>query len=180
MPGDLAFLLKAAHFAAEKHAAQRRKGASADPYINHPLKVASLLANVGDVSDSALLAAALLHDTVEDTATTPEELEQEFGPDVRSLVAEVTDDKSLAKDARKQAQIDHAPHLSPRAKQLKIADKTCNVQDTTFDPPPDWSKERLREYVEWAVRVVAHCRGMNTALEGNFDSIVERARARIG
>lgn len=125
MKNDVATLLHAARFAANRHRSQRRKGADAEPYINHPLGVASVLAVEGGVTDVDVLCAALLHDTIEDTATSPAELEIEFGPAVRSLVEEVTDDKSLPKDRRKELQIEHAPALSPKAKLVKLADKIC-------------------------------------------------------
>jgi guanosine-3',5'-bis(diphosphate) 3'-pyrophosphohydrolase len=122
-------LLRAASFAAHKHRDQRRKDVEASPYINHPIAVATVLAIEGGVTDEPILVAALLHDTVEDTATTFEELEQEFGRDVAELVREMTDDKSLDKDVRKQLQIAHAPAASSPAKQIKIADKICNIRD---------------------------------------------------
>jgi (p)ppGpp synthase/HD superfamily hydrolase len=172
-------LLAALHFAATKHSTQRRKDQEASPYINHPIRVAQLLASVGGVTDLVTLQAAILHDTVEDTATTPEELEQHFGPEVRRVVAEVTDDKSLPKGDRKRLQVEHAPHLSPQAQQLKIADKTANVENITSSPPADWSLERRREYLDWADRVVAGCRGCNPALEAYYDEAIARGRATL-
>jgi len=177
---DIALLLKAVHFAAHKHRYQRRKDEEASPYINHPIEVADILARVGDVSDLATLLAGVLHDTVEDTGTTFSELEQLFGRDVRLLVEEVTDDKSLPKDVRKRLQIDHAPSLSFRAKQIKIADKICNVHDVTHNPPPKWSLERRREYLQWAAKVVEGCRGSNSSLEHHFDEELAEAWAKLG
>jgi|SRR5579863_2549136 len=155
-------LLKAIAFAADKHRHQRRKDAEASPYINHPIAVATVLAVEGDVPDEATLLAAALHDTVEDTQTTFEELEEQFGPEVTGLVRELTDDKSLPKAERKRLQIEHAPHSSVRAKQLKIADKICNVRDITATPPADWSVQRRRDYLTWSEQLVAGCRGVNT------------------
>src|SRR6476620_8506819 len=128
-------LLKALHFAADKHRDQRRKNAEASPYINHPIEVAELLARVGGVSDLVTLQGAILHDTIEDTQTTPEELETDFGAAVRAAVEEVTDDKKLHRLDRKRLQIEHAPHLSERAKQIKLADKISNVRGVTHTPP---------------------------------------------
>jgi guanosine-3',5'-bis(diphosphate) 3'-pyrophosphohydrolase len=177
---DAAVLLRAATFAAHKHRHQRRKDAAASPYINHPLAVACLLALEADVQDEALLAAALLHDTVEDTETTPEELDEMFGPTVRGLVEEVTDDKSLPKNERKARQIDHAPHASDAAKQLKIADKICNVRDIADSPPADWSQDRKAEYLAWTEQVVRGCRGVNAALDAAYDQAITRARRKLG
>ncbi|PZV09101.1 MAG: phosphohydrolase [Leptolyngbya sp.] len=172
-------LLEALHFSATKHSAQRRKDKEASPYINHPIRVAQLLASEGGVTDLVILQAAILHDTVEDTDTTPEEIERHFGPEVRRVVEEVTDDKSLPKAERKQRQVEHSPHLSSQAKQLKIADKAANVQNITTSPPDGWSLERKREYLDWADRVVAGCRGCNPALEAVYDEIIAQGRQAL-
>lgn len=173
-------LLKALAFAADKHRHQRRKDAEESPYINHPIAVATVLAAEGGVSDEAMLMAAALHDTVEDTQTTFAELEEHFGPEVTGLVRELTDDKSLEKMERKRLQIVHAPHASPRAKQLKIADKVCNIRDLTDSPPLDWSLERRREYLAWSEKVVAGCRGVNAKLDEAFDQAIRRAKSLLG
>ncbi|HVF31111.1 MAG TPA: HD domain-containing protein, partial [Pyrinomonadaceae bacterium] len=154
-------ILAAASFAAEKHTGQKRKGRDGQPYINHPLEVAQLLTSVGAVDDDDVLAAALLHDTVEDCGVTLEEIGQRFGPVVSGYVGEVTDDKSLPKAERKRLQIEHAPHLSHGAKQIKLADKISNIRDVTNNPPEGWSIDRRREYVEWGQNVVAGLRGAN-------------------
>lgn len=173
-------LLRAATLAAEKHRDQRRKDADSSPYINHPLAVACVLACEAGIVDEDLLVAALLHDTVEDTNTTFDEIEQLFGTAVRQLVAEVTDDKSLAKGERKALQIEHARHASPRAKQLKIADKISNIRDITHRPPKSWAAPRKSEYLEWAEQVVSGCRGINPALDEAFDTAVREAKKGLG
>jgi guanosine-3',5'-bis(diphosphate) 3'-pyrophosphohydrolase len=174
-----AAILEAALFAAEKHRNCRRKGPDATPYINHPITVARTLATVGEVDDIEVLQAALLHDTVEDTKTTPEELEATFGRGVRDLVMEVTDDKNLKKQERKRRQIEKAPHLSPRAKMIKIADKIANVTDIMEAPPADWSRERQAQYVKWSRNVVAGCVGQNEALDRFYEEIAEKATSRL-
>ena len=179
-PFDAAALLRALRFSAERHSDQRRKDPSASPYVNHPIAVAELLARVGGVTDATTLTAAILHDTVEDTETTAEELEGAFGADVRAVVAEVTDDKSLPKAERKRLQIEHAPHLSARAKRIKIADLACNVRDLASSPPADWPRERRRAYLDWAEAVVAGCRGASAALERAFDEAIARGREAEG
>ena len=170
-------LLKAIAFAAERHRHQRRKDAEASPYINHPIAVATVLATEGDVSDQATLLAAALHDTVEDTQTTFVELEENFGPEVSDLVRKLTDDKSLEKTERKRLQIEHSQESSIRAKQLKIADKICNIRDITVNPPTGWPLQRRREYLRWSESVVAGCRGVNPKLEQAFDEAIARARS---
>jgi GTP diphosphokinase / guanosine-3',5'-bis(diphosphate) 3'-diphosphatase len=176
---DTARLLQAASFAAKKHAGQTRKGDDAAPYINHPLEVANLLANVGKVEDYDVLIAAVLHDTVEDTEATEEEIAKLFGEKVSRIVLEVTDNKSLPKAERKQLQIEHAPHLSDGAKTVKLADKISNITDVMNNPPAGWSNERRLEYLNWGEKVVAGLRGVNKDLENLFDEIVEKARQEI-
>lgn len=176
---DVARIFQALAYAAGQHKDQRRKGSDQIPYINHPIEVAELLYQVGKVRDVNLLLAAILHDTVEDTTSTPEEIEALFGPQVRSLVLEVSDDKSLPKAERKRLQVVHAPHQSELAKQLKLADKICNIRDVIFHPPADWSNERRVEYIAWASAVVAGLRGANLALEEEFDRLVAQAEPAI-
>lgn len=179
MSNDISRILLAAAFAAGKHRDQRRKNPEASPYVNHPLMVATVLANQGGVTDVDLLVAALLHDTVEDTATSFDELTNLFGSDVRDLVSEVTDDKSLPKERRKQLQVENAPHKSRRAKQLKIADKICNVHDINASSPANWDGVRKAQYLDWAVLVVDGCRGVNQQLERLFDEAIREARERL-
>ena len=174
-PGEL---LAALEFAAHKHRDQRRKDEAASPYINHPLAVVNMLWSHG-VRDRVPLLAAILHDTIEDTDTTRDELVAKFGEDVAAAVCEVTDDKSLPKDQRKQAQIEHAPHMSAHAKLVKLADKTCNLRDLTDSPPANWPHERRAQYFVWAKAVVAGLRGSNAGLEAAFDAEHERGTSRL-
>ena len=167
---DLQLILRAAAFAAERHRNQRRKDEEASPYINHPLALASLLAHDGQERDPAILMAALLHDTVEDTGTTFEELDQAFGRQVGSIVREVTDDKSLPPVERKRLQIEHAAQSSRAANLVKLADKICNLRDLNTSPPADWPIARKREYFEWAKQVVDQLRGTHHRLEELFDA----------
>ncbi|MEO7337706.1 MAG: HD domain-containing protein, partial [Caldimonas sp.] len=138
MTEHYADLLSAISFAAGKHRNQRRKDVEAGPYINHPLELAHVLATEGGVTDVETLIAAVLHDTVEDTQTTYDELVQHFGRTVADVVQEVTDDKNLLKEQRKERQVEHAPHLSERAALVKLADKTCNLRDVANNPPAGW------------------------------------------
>jgi len=177
---DLAQLLQAIEFSAYKHRAQKRKDADASPYINHPIAVATILATVGAVTDATVLIAAVLHDTLEDTETTPAELEDRFGPEVRGLVEEMTDDKRLPKAERKRLQVEHAPGNSAKAKLIKLADKIANVRDVTLTPPSDWSLERRREYLDWTQDVMAGCRGVNPGLEACYDEALAGGRLKLG
>jgi guanosine-3',5'-bis(diphosphate) 3'-pyrophosphohydrolase len=167
-------IVKAAQFAAEKHKNQRRKDADASPYINHPLALASVLAVEGGIENPDVICAALLHDTIEDTKTSAEELEAIFGGKVTGIVLEVTDNKNLDKAVRKEEQVRHAPHISAEAKLVKLADKICNLRDILASPPSDWSAERKRAYFEWAARVVAGLRGVHPGLEAVFDGLLAR------
>ena len=176
---DISLILKAVKFSAEKHKTQRRKGAEGSPYINHPIDVAETLWRIGRVRDVSVIAAAVLHDTVEDTNTKPCEIDRQFGSEIRSLVDEVSDDKSLPKAERKRLQIEHAPQLSKRAQQIKLADKIFNVAEMTF-APPDWSLRRRAEYLDWSERVVSGLRGCNPNLEDVFDLVMRVAKQGLG
>jgi guanosine-3',5'-bis(diphosphate) 3'-pyrophosphohydrolase len=169
MPTHMEIVLRAAAFAADKHREGRRKDEEASPYINHPINAAYILVRAG-IEDPAVLAGALLHDTVEDTNTTVDELEVVFGYEIANIVAECTDDKSLPKLARKQAQIDHSAKLSHKARLVKLADKIANVNDINGAPPAGWSVERKREYFDWAKQVVDRMRGTHAGLEELFDA----------
>jgi guanosine-3',5'-bis(diphosphate) 3'-pyrophosphohydrolase len=163
-------LLDALAFAADKHRNQRRKDKDASPYINHPIALARVLGVEAGVTDTEVIAAALLHDTIEDTETTFDELRERFGQRVADIVAEVTDDKELPKDERKALQISHAPHLTTEAKLVKLADKICNLRDMAIAPPASWPLERRRQYFEWARQVVDGVRGVHSVLEAAFDA----------
>lgn len=176
---DFAVFLHALQFAARRHADQRRKGSRRAPYINHPISVAMELWQTGGVRDITTLVAALLHDTIEDTETSPEEIRAPFGEDVLNLVLEVTDDKSLPKTERKQLQVVNAPHKSPRARQIKLADKINNVYEIAHDPPADWTLTRRREYLDWTKQVIDGLRGQNPALEARYDAVLAEARAMV-
>ena len=167
----IAIILKAAEFSAHKHRDQRRKDADASPYINHPIGLANVLKNEGGISDPVILAAALLHDTLEDTETTYDELRGQFGDEIADVVVEVTDTKWLSREARKQLQISKASHSSTQARAVKIADKICNLRDILASPPAGWSLERKQVYFDWAKEVVDGVRGTYPELERRFDAL---------
>lgn len=171
---DVGLILKAAAFAAERHRKQRRKDVGATPYINHPLALASLLANEGGIDDAEVIVAALLHDTIEDTNTTASELRDAFGARIAAIVEEVSDDQTLMYAERKDRQVERAPHISRAAKLVKLADKICNLRDVADNPPHDWALRRRREYFDWAERVVAGLRGVHPALEAIYDEVAAR------
>jgi len=172
-------IAKALSFAAYKHRHQQRKNVERVPYINHPLELVEVLVVEGDVFDIEVLCAAILHDTVEDTDTSFYEIQDLFGLAISNIVREVTDDKTLPKSQRKQAQIDHAPHTSPKAKLVKLADKIVNIRDVTHRPPEGWSDERIAEYVAWSERVVSGLRGVHPVLEKLFDAVLSAAKEKI-
>lgn len=180
MDESTGLLLKALRYASQKHSDQRRKNVKASPYINHPIQVAQILWDVAGVRDPSLLVAAILHDTIEDTDATPDEIRAEFGEEILALVLEVTDDKSLPKQTRKQLQVEHAPHKSHNAKLLKIADKISNVADIIRWPPKDWSLERRQEYLLWTEKVVAGLRGVNEKLERQYDDLLTQGKQSLG
>ena len=164
-------ILRAAHFAARHHAAQRRKGAAAEPYVNHVLEVADSIARVLTEPDTNLVIAGLLHDVVEDADVTKEELAEQFGSDVANLVMEVTDDKKLKKEERKRLQVVNAPKKSVRAQVIKLADKVSNVRSILASPPAGWDVERKRDYFEWAKQVVDGLTSPNAILKEEFEQV---------
>lgn len=179
MRSNVSLFLKAVKFSADKHRNQRREGEQASPYINHPIDVANLVWTVGGEQDFITLVAALLHDTIEDTNTTALEIHHSFGREILELVLEVSDDKSLPKSERKENQIRRAPFLSSRAKQIKLADKICNIGDIVNSPPQNWSWSRKMEYLNWAEAVVNQLRGANIRLEERFDQALAAAREKL-
>lgn len=173
----LTVILHAANFAAIKHKDQRRSDPSKTPYINHPIGVAYQLVNEAKVFDQATLTAAVLHDTVEDTDTSLDEIEREFGTEVRGLVDEVSDDKSLEKMERKRLQIVNAPKKSTKAKLVKLSDKLYNLRDLEKQTPVGWTEERTQQYFIWAKQVVDGMRStgsININLEDELDKIFAR------
>ena len=177
---EIILLLKALHFAAVKHRDQRRKDIYASPYINHPIRVAQILSEIGEIDDVEILAAAVLHDTVEDTETTSEELEGEFGVRIARIVSQVTDDKTLSKAERKQLQIERACHISKEGALVKVADKIANVQDVSSNPPEGWDDKRRQEYLNWAECVVSNCPPVNRAMEMYFAESLTSAHKALG
>lgn len=168
---DLAIILTALEFASIKHRDQRRKDAEASPYINHPIALAKVLSAEGRIIDTKIICAALLHDTIEDTETTAEELQAQFGKAITKIVLEVTDDKNLPKAERKRLQIEHARHPSKPAKLVKLADKICNLRDILYNPPAKWPLKRKQEYFDWSKAVIDQVQGTNKKLEKIFDEL---------
>jgi guanosine-3',5'-bis(diphosphate) 3'-pyrophosphohydrolase len=167
---DASLLIRAIEFAARKHRMQRRKDHDASPYINHPIALMSVLCVEAGVHDVCVLAAAALHDTVEDTETTLAEIEAEFGSQIAGVVAEMTDDKALPKAERKRLQIERASHKSLEAAFVKLADKICNLRDMASSPPANWNIDRRREYFEWAKAVVDRLPCVNAQLRMLFEA----------
>ena len=174
---DVHRLIRAIDFAAAKHRNQRRKDEEASPYINHPIALTRVLKVEANVPDIAVLCAAVLHDTIEDTETTKAELEREFGPAIAGIVDEVTDDKNLLKQERKRLQVERAASISREAKLVKLADKTCNLRDMIAAPPAGWDLARRQEYFDWARAVVDRMRGTHLKLEALFDAAYARKPA---
>src|SRR6266478_6058798 len=179
MLAGIRLISEAADLAARRHNGLARKGRGNEPYINHLAEVANLLAAASDGADAELVAAGWLHDTIEDTETTREELAEKFGGRVASLVVEVTDDMNLPKAQRRQLQIIDASHKSPGAKLIKIADKISNIRARILPEPTQDQRDDLADYVAWAEKVVAGCRGVNVLLDRMFDETVKLARSTL-
>lgn len=175
----ISLILKAFKFAAHKHQDQRRKNETQSPYINHLIAVSETLWEIGKIRDMDTIAAGILHDTLEDTDTSPQELEITFGKKICSIVEEVTDDKTLPKQERKRLQIENARNATPEARYVKLADKICNVGDLIDSPPVGWSLQRRIEYVDWAENVINRLRGSHTLLEEHFDQVCREVRQQL-
>ncbi|CAI4229960.1 unnamed protein product [Auanema sp. JU1783] len=168
---DVALLMKANDFAARRHRFQKRKD-NRTPYINHPIGVAFILTNEAKVYDVITLAAALLHDVVEDTKTSHEEILTEFGEEIHNIVKELSDDKDLPKDVRKAMCITRAPELSHKAKLIHLADKLYNLRDLKRQTPHGWEKKRIKEYFQWSKQVIDGMRGSHLILEALLDDVL--------
>ena len=179
MLAPLRLVSEAAELAARRHNGMARKGRGNEPYINHLAEVANLLSAATEGADAELVAAGWLHDTIEDTETTREELAQKFSERVAALVVECTDDMSLPKPERRQRQITDAPHKSPDAKLIKIADKVSNIGARIVRDPSEAERTDLIDYTAWAEKVVAGCRGGNVRLDRTFDETVKLARSSL-
>lgn len=170
---DKEAIYKAVEYGAECHKQQKRKDRLKTPYIIHPIGVANYIIEIGKCYDRDVIIAALLHDVVEDTEATLEDVEKNFGKAVMEYVSEVTDDKSLPKEERKLLQLVNAPHKSEGAAHIKLADKIYNTRDLLFEPIPDWSPERVKEYFSWSKSVVERLPDVNPPLKELFMSINE-------
>jgi guanosine-3',5'-bis(diphosphate) 3'-pyrophosphohydrolase len=175
---ELALVFEALRYAAEKHKKQRRKGSEDTPYINHPIAVAYYLITYAEVQDPHVLAAAILHDTLEDTDATPEEIKEIFGPQVLELVQEVTDDKNLPKNIRRREQEETVNQRSHGAKLIRIADKISNVHDLFYTPPAGWDSQTQNDYLDWTERVINKIKGVNPDLESMYDEMLEMTRQK--
>lgn len=166
-------IVRAVHFAAQHHVGQFRKSNPAVPYINHPIDVMHRLLMAGETSPQ-LLAAAVLHDTVEDTAATLDDILAEFGPDVARYVQDVTDDKAAPPKQRKLDQIAHVHVRTVAGNKIKLADKLSNLSDlarvqpegrmSPAGAPKGWTPERVQGYWVWAWFCVKDILHLNTDL----------------
>lgn len=170
--------VKALSFSSYKHRFQKRKSEKGIPYINHPIRVSEILWENG-IRDIDVIVAGVLHDTVEDTETTVEEIREIFGNDVALYISEVSDDKTLPKEERKRLQVEHAKNASNGAKLVKLADKIANVHDIGNDPPQNWTLERRKDYLLWASKVIDQVRGTNKQLEDKFDQVLEQSKEKL-
>lgn len=110
--------------------------------------VAFILTDEAKVTDPEVIQAALLHDTVEDTDTSFDEIEREFGVNVKNIVMEVTDDKTLPAAERKRLQILHAKDSTNQAKLVKLADKLYNLRDLQLCIPEGWTEVNFSGWIE--------------------------------
>jgi GTP diphosphokinase / guanosine-3',5'-bis(diphosphate) 3'-diphosphatase len=171
-------LLEALQFAAIQHQYDRRAGYDRLPYINHLIKVTNCLANRIGIKDEALLLAAVLHDVVEDTDVTVEQLERRFGGEVAAIVEELTDDMSLPYGKRKRLQVEQAGKLSPKARVIRLVDKASNLRDI-FNYPLDWTVEKKAAYLDNAIAVAERIKGDHPKLDAWFDETAAWAKQQL-
>ena len=169
-------ITKAEAYARQNHEGQFRKGEAQEPYVTHVAEVASRVARYGG-SESAI-AAAWLHDVVEDCDPEIEDIENLFGSKVAKIVAEVTDDKSLSKQDRKARQVKNAPYKSEEACLVKWADKICNLLSIANSPPP-WDKARKMEYIEWAREVASGLPYSTSTTRQEFEDAIGKALSKV-
>ncbi len=176
---EISLVFKAFSFAAEKHIGHRKRDQKSSPYINHPIKVADTLWNIGEVRDAITIISAILHDTLEHTDTTLRELGSNFGSEVSSVVKEVSDDMSLPEQLRKRLQIEHAPQLSERAKLIKLADKICNIHDKIHSPPKNWSLKKRKSYLDWTKEVVNNLQMKDSKLTLYYERLLKQGYEKL-
>ena len=179
MSTDVTRLTQALAFAAEAHANQRRKGAAQEPYLNHLVEVLDLVTQATGGDDVDLLIASLLHDVVEDTNVTEEELTESFGTRVAEIVQANSDDMSLPKDERRRKRIADMPRKAPDARIVKTADVISNIRAIVTSPPAGWTADRKLGYLDGCRQLIDAGRGANAALEKVFDQTVADAERTI-
>ena len=161
---DLKIIMMAAKYASIQHKNQRRKDSEKTPYINHPIDVAEFLTS-NDVNDRETIVGGILHDVIEDTDGTYDEIKNLFGENVAKIVEECSDDKKLNKIMRKRLQIEHAASISDKAKLVKLADKYSNISGLLETPPASWSKDEITGYVYWGFAVCKQLSGINSKID---------------
>uniref|UniRef100_A0A8R1XYA5 Guanosine-3',5'-bis(diphosphate) 3'-pyrophosphohydrolase MESH1 n=1 Tax=Onchocerca volvulus TaxID=6282 RepID=A0A8R1XYA5_ONCVO len=171
---DISLIIKAVDLAARRHRKQRRKDATQTPYVNHPIGVAYILTNEGQITDTATVIAAILHDTVEDTKTTDEEIRRMFGDEIADIVKECTVVKSIKREIRMKSQLEKASKLSRKAKLVQLADKLYNIRDIERCTPCGWTKQHVAEYISFAKDLLSNIRGTHDYLETALDDIINK------
>lgn len=166
-------LLKGIDFAAEKHQGQVRNHADWVPFIVHPLRVAAVLWDDGDIRDPELLLAALLHDVLEDTMATPEEIKAQFEGRVVSLVKELTEKPNLTE----QEEIAHVKAMSKDAQTIKLADRTHSLRDLLDHPPKIWDAERADLFIKRSKNLLKVLKDVHHKLEVAYVRALEALEA---
>lgn len=151
------------------------------PQIEHLQEVADMVwASGGSESE---IAAAWLHDSVEDTSVTLEDIKSEFGEEVAELVHELTDPEEirhLSTAERKKKQAERIATESESARRIKLADQTSNVRCVTVDPKATWTMEGRRNYALGAKQIADQCKGISSVLDEVFDREYVRAGQVLG
>lgn len=176
-----ALIAEAAAYAIRLHTEQMRVGREPIPYAAHVAAVAALVARAEPTAKAETLAAAFLHDVVEDTEATDADLRGRFGDAVADLVAWLTDDPetaALPTEQRKAAQAAKIAAAPRPVKLVKLADQTDNIEGRLADAEL-WTAERQARYLAGCRRVVDSCRGAAPALEARFDAAAAALDAHL-
>ncbi|EFO18322.1 hypothetical protein LOAG_10172 [Loa loa] len=170
----ISLIIEAVDLAARRHRQQRRKDAAQTPYVNHPIGVAYILTSEGQITDTTTIIAAILHDIVEHTKTTDEEIRKMFGDEIADIVKECTMVRSMKREARMKSELEKASKLSHKAKLVQLADKLNNIRDIERGTPLGWTKQHVTEYIIFAKDLLSKIRGIHGPLESALDDIINK------
>jgi (p)ppGpp synthase/HD superfamily hydrolase len=173
---DEILISEADAFAERAHFGHTRSNQAKEPYINHLREVANLVKISG--GDTEEVCAGLLHDSVEDTSVTLNEILENFGPEIYKIVEALTDkpeSNKLPTLERKTLQAKHVKRENTKIKRVKLSDQISNVICVTVDPPLKWERQKCIDYIEGARRIAFECSGVSEYLDKKFNEVHRKA-----